>query len=114
VEDRIRERKEHAVFARVSTLNGPAGLSDDEVEEITLRTRENVLPRVREMAGFRGVLALLDRETGQALTITLWDSKEDMQASEEAANTTRAQAADIAGEQISGVDRYEVTFQEIR
>jgi heme-degrading monooxygenase HmoA len=59
------------------------------------------------------VLTLLDRDTGKVLTITPWNSKEDLQASEESANAVRTQAADIASEKISGVERYEVTFQDM-
>jgi heme-degrading monooxygenase HmoA len=101
------------MYARISTYQGPAGLSDDEVAEIVRRTQENVLPTVRQMTGYRGVLSLLDRGTGKALTMTMWDSKADMESSEEAANATRAQAADIAREQVVGVERYEVTFQDM-
>jgi heme-degrading monooxygenase HmoA len=110
----VRARRERAVFARVSSYDGPAGLSDEEVEQITRTTTERVLPQIHDMAGYRGILTLLDRHSGKALSITLWDSEEDMQASEEAANATRAQAAEIASEQVSGVERYQVTYQEMR
>ena len=101
------------MFARVSSYDGPAGLSDEEVQQITKRTLEDVMPGVRQMGGFRGILSLLDRASGKAATITLWDTDADMQASEEAANTARAQAASIANEEIRTVERYEVTFQEM-
>ena|SRR6266496_444449 len=104
--------EESAMHARVSTYHGPAGLSDAEIEEITRKTEEAVLPGVRQMDGFKGVLSLLDQGTGKALTITLWDSADAMTASEEAANRTREQAAQIASEEIAGVERYRVTFME--
>ena len=88
------------MFARVSSYDGPAGLSDDEVQQITKRTLEDVMPGVRQMGGFRGILSLLDRASGKAATISLWDTEADMQASEEAANAARAQAASIANEEI--------------
>ncbi len=98
------------MHARVSTYHGPAGLSEAEIDEITRKTEEAVLPGVRRMDGFKGVLSLLDQGTGKALTITLWDSADAMTASEEAANKTREQAAEIASEEIAGVERYRVTF----
>jgi heme-degrading monooxygenase HmoA len=101
------------MFARVSSFEGPAGLSDEEVERITRKTTESLLGQIRETAGYRGILTLLDRDTGKALSITLWDSKEDLQASEESASAVRGQAADIASEKVSGVERYEVTFQDM-
>jgi heme-degrading monooxygenase HmoA len=101
------------MFARVSSYDGPAGLSDEEVEQITKRTIDEVMPNVRQMGGFRGVMSLLDRGSGKSLTITLWESQADMQASEDAANAVRAQAAAIAEEQIRNVERFEVTYQEM-
>jgi heme-degrading monooxygenase HmoA len=88
-------------------------MADEAIEEITRRTRETVLPIVRRMGGYKGVLSLLDRHSGKALSITLWEDEEAMVASEEAAHQTRAQAADIASELIGDVERFEVTFLEI-
>ena len=63
--------------------------------------------------GTRASCPLLDRHSGKALSITLWEDEEAMVASEEAAHQTRAQAAGIASELIEGVERFEVTFWEI-
>lgn len=101
------------MFARVSTYQGAANLDDDDVEEITRRTEHEVLPTVRDMTGFRGVLTLLDRTSGKGMSVTLWESEDAMRASEEAANQTRAQAAGIARQEVQGVERYEVTFSEL-
>ena len=101
------------MFARVSRYQGPGIVSDEAIEEITRRTRETVLPVVRKMEGYKGVLSLLDRHSGKALSITLWEDEGAMVASEDAAHQTRAQAADIASELIEGVERFEVTFWEI-
>ena len=40
------------------------------------------MPVVRKIAGFSGVLFLADRETGKALSITLWESEQAMRDSE--------------------------------
>jgi len=101
------------MHARVSTYEGPPGQTDEEVEEITRRQEEGVLPTVRQLDGFKGVIALLDRNTGKALSITLWESEQAMRGSEEAANATRAQAAEIASEKIGNIERFEVTLWEM-
>lgn len=44
--------------------------------------RERVLPAAREQQGFRGALMLTDPDTGEGLSISLWDSEEYMHASE--------------------------------
>ena len=44
--------------------------------------QDRVLPAAREQEGFRGALMLTDQDTGEGLSISLWDSEEDMHASE--------------------------------
>ena len=97
------------MHARVSTYEGgdPA-----HIDPGVLRTRRDVLPAARELEGFRGVISLADRETGEEMTITLWETEDAMRASEEAANRLREQTLS-EGERIASVHRYEVTMLEI-
>lgn len=44
---------------------------------------DRVLPATREQEGFRGTLMLTDPETGEGLSISFWNSEDDMHASEE-------------------------------
>jgi heme-degrading monooxygenase HmoA len=74
---------------------------------------QTILPAARQLEGFRGVLSLTDRANGRGLTVTLWETEEAMQASEEAANLLRDEAARAFGGTIVGVDRYEVAFSEL-
>ena len=74
---------------------------------------EQNLPIARRLAGFQGVLSLIDRATGKSITITLWQDEDAMRASEEAANRLRAQGAEAAGESVVSVERYEVAFSEM-
>jgi heme-degrading monooxygenase HmoA len=41
-----------------------------------------VVPAARGQEGFRGALMLTDPDTGEGLSISLWNSEEDMHASE--------------------------------
>ena len=102
-----------AMWARVSTYEGPSGLSDEQMEEQDRQIRERILPVVQKMAGFGGVLGLADRNSGKTLSVTLWDSEESMRASEEEANRLRAQSAGIGGQEVANVERYEVTMLEM-
>jgi heme-degrading monooxygenase HmoA len=106
----LAEGGEGARAARVSSLAGPP----DKFEEGIRYAKETIFPSARELPGFAGVVFLVDRKTGRAKTITLWDSEESLQASEEAANKLRARAAEAGGETITGVDRYEVAISEVR
>jgi heme-degrading monooxygenase HmoA len=62
----------------------------------------------RLMEGFEGMIALVDRHSGKTLGITFWESEEAMRASEEAANRLREESSEVGGEEIAGVERYEV------
>lgn len=100
------------MWVRMSTLQGDANQSDDEVERQLKVLRENVLPSARQLDGFRGVISMGDKHSGKAVTLTFWDSEESMRASEEAANRLREQAAEEMDENIAGVDRFEVYVHE--
>ena len=97
------------MHARVSTLTG----SPDQAEVGITDFKEKVAPWVKENGGPGGIL-LIDRETGKALAITLWNNEEAMQRSEEAANEHRRRVGDEMQAQGSPtVERYEVAVFEV-
>ncbi len=97
------------MFARVSTFQGSA----DQTAEGIRVAREQILPVARLHDGFKGIFILFDRESGRSLSVTLWETEEDMQASEEAALRARTESAEAAGEVVVGVERYEVVLKEL-
>ena len=97
------------MHARVSIFEG----APDEIDEGLRQAREQVLPRARQMDGFKGIIALGDRQSGKTLGITLWESEEAMRASEEAANRLREESAEASGGTVAGVERYEVGLFEV-
>jgi heme-degrading monooxygenase HmoA len=100
------------MHARLSTYQGPAGLTDAQIEQINEELQERVMPKIRSMAGFKGLFSLYDDTTGKSVSITLWESKDAMTASEADANTIRDEASDIAQEQTMSVEGYRVTLME--
>ncbi len=97
------------MFARVSTFQG----QPDQTAEGIRVAREQILPAARLQEGFRGIYLLFDRESGRSLSITLWETEEDLRASEEAANRARSESAAAAGDMVIGVERYEVALEEL-
>jgi heme-degrading monooxygenase HmoA len=97
------------MFARVSTYEGPV----DKIDEGLEYAKTQVLPRARQMDGWRGILTLIDRTTGKEITVTLWDSEDALRASEEQAKTLRTDAAEHASQAVRQVDRYEVAIIEV-
>ncbi len=97
------------MYARVSTLEGPPDLIDEGLRQV----REVVLPGASQMEGFKGMIALADRQSGKTLGITFWESEEAMRASEEAASHLREDSAEAGGGTIAGVEHYEVGLFEV-
>ena len=100
------EGGEDAKAARITTFEGDAS----RIDEATRSSIENILPRAKQMPGWKGVTSLADRASGKVMLITLWDSPESMKASEEQADKFRSENADAGAGTIKGIDRYEVAI----
>lgn len=97
------------MFARVTTVQGQPQSVDESLKVM----QENVLPRAREISGFKGVLSLVNRETGKGITVTLWENEEAMKASEEAAKSLRGQAVGaVEGSEVVSGEPFEVAIDE--
>ena len=97
------------MHARVSTLEGPS----DEMDEALSQVREHVLPLLQQQDGFKGFIALGNRQSGELIGITFWESEQAMQASEELGDRTRSDTAEDTGDTIADVERYEVGLFEM-
>ena len=86
----------------------------ERLEKMTHEIREHVLPALRMQDGFAEVLVLVERGSGKVLAVTLWESEQAMNATEEAAHWLRVFSAEAAGGMVSGVERYEVFFSEVK
>jgi heme-degrading monooxygenase HmoA len=82
--------------------------SSDQVEKVVQRNRDQVMPAAKELPGFRGFYSLIDPDHGTAVTLTLWESEETAQKSDEAANRLRAQTSQNTGITMISAERYEV------
>ena len=93
------------MHARVSVFQ----MAPDEVDA-GVEYGRGTIAQMKEMEGFRGNLALVDRETGRITSITLWESEEAMRTSEERANAMRSSGAAAIDASVASVDRYEVGY----
>ncbi len=98
------------MFARITTYEG----RPERVGEFRRAIVEHVLPALRRLPGFQGVLLLADHHSGKVLGIALWESEEAMGTSEESAYWFRAYGAEAASERIAGVERYEVVLLDLK
>ena len=102
----IHEVADDATAARISTFAGDPA----KVEEGLRHAVQDVLPDARGIDGWRGIVMMIDRLTGSEKTITLWESREALDASEAAADELRTRAAEEAGQRIVSVERFEIAL----
>jgi heme-degrading monooxygenase HmoA len=93
------------MYARVTWLEGSPSQAKDAIHGI----RDLAIPALREQPGFVELLFLMDREGGRALAVTIWETPEDLEASEEAAR--RLRGVPIARWASSGVERFELALR---
>ena len=96
------------MHARITTIEGSA----DRMDEATRHVREQTLPQLRRMDGFRGFVALADRQSGKVIGVAFWEDEEAMRATEGAVAGVRSGAAEVAGGSVVGVEEYEVVAYE--
>ena len=96
------------MYDRVTTLEGPP----DKVDDATRHVREQVLPQLQQMDGFKGFVALGGRQSGKVLGVAFWESEEVLRATEEAVSRMRSGAAESVGGTVAGVEQYEVAVFE--
>ena len=92
------------MFARINTFDG----STERFDEAGAFLRDFVVPASRQIPGFAGMISLIDRETGRSMGITLWQSREALDASEEGAALMREQVASTGAAILLSVERFEV------
>jgi heme-degrading monooxygenase HmoA len=76
------------------------------------QVREHALPLLQQQGGFKGIVALGDRQSGKLIGVSFWESEEAMQAAEEVGDRTRRESAEAMGDTIADVERYEVGLFE--
>jgi hypothetical protein len=89
---------------------GRLTIIDGETDRLGLlpEPQEGAIPRENEMPGLRALYCLIDRETGRGVSLSIWDSREAMDASEERAGDQRAQAQATAAGNVVAIERMEV------
>lgn len=63
------------MYARVTTIQ----ISPYRLDEAIGVLREQVMPTIQQQNGFKGYWMLVDRGTGKAINVTLWEEEADRQ-----------------------------------
>jgi heme-degrading monooxygenase HmoA len=83
------------------------------MDEGLSQVREHVLPLLQQQDGFKGFIALGNRQSGELIGVSFWDSEKAMQDSEELGDRTRSDTAEATSDTIADVERYEVGLFEM-
>ena len=94
------------MFARAFRIRASA----DRLDRV-LQALQGSAQEVRALDGFRHGYALVDRQAGEALTITLWESEAAMTAAQPRAREILGAAVQDSGAELSGPSQYEVAVE---
>lgn len=67
------------MFARLTRVQ----IKVDRIDESIKRYEESVIPAAKSQKGYSGAYLLINRQSGEGISITLWESEEDALANEE-------------------------------
>ena len=81
--------------------------SPDAVEKGIAFFKEKVAPKASATPGNGGAVLLVDRKAGVAIGVTLWETTEALNASEQFGITSRVQSAAEIGGSVVDIERFE-------
>ena len=91
------------MYARSTTIAARPSSIDDGIAYV----RDEVMPALNAMDGYVGLSLLVDRETGQCIATSAWETEEAVRTSTESAAPLRDRAGEIFGGDAS-VDQWEI------
>lgn len=81
------------MFARVLTIEG----TPEKVEDGIRYFWGEVIPSAQKSSGYEDGYLLVDRKTGKLISVIMWESLKDIEASSDNANQKLAENLKIAG-----------------
>jgi Antibiotic biosynthesis monooxygenase len=86
----------------------------DRINDVARIVREVVHPGISGEPGYVGYMVLGDRDSGNALGVTLWETDEARKSSDAKARTIRPLVEQGTGGTMREVRQYEVLFFDLR
>ena len=86
----------------------------DRIDDVARVVREVVHPGISEENGYVGYIVLGNRETGNAIGVTLWESDEAREISDMKARQIRPRVEQESGGTMRKVENCEVLFFDVR
>jgi len=92
------------MFARVSRFD----VRSERIQEGYRAIVEHVVPAVEMQHGYSGGLLLANSQQGKVLSVSLWESEQEMHATDEASQWFRLFGAEAAEGTVTDVETYQV------
>jgi heme-degrading monooxygenase HmoA len=96
-------------FVRMNDIKGDPA----RIEEAIRFSRDQALPVVRGLKGFRAYIFAVNRQTGRGIVSTVWETLDDLKASESAVAPLRAEAQKSSGASTVKVEIFESAYADI-
>ncbi len=95
--------------ARLTWLSGDPAKGDDAIDTYKMA----VLPRLEAMDGFCSASLMIDRAAGRVVGTAVFDSREALEASRDAAQRIRERVSSELGARIDNVEEMELVFAHL-
>jgi heme-degrading monooxygenase HmoA len=92
------------MFARVSRYRA------DQANDRLLEGFQDTIGPLQQVEGFSHAYFLVDRNTGTAVSMTVWETEDAMSASEAGGEERRRERTEAGGASVESVDHYEVSL----
>jgi hypothetical protein len=92
------------MFARLTTIQGKPEKLEDAIRVI----ENDVIPASKVLSGFKNGYWYADRKSGKIVSVTLFETEQDLEKSEAAASELRKNATEKLDFEIKNVERFEV------
>jgi hypothetical protein len=96
------------MHARSGRLQVPPDRVDDAVQAI-----RDTVPEYKDRDGYKGFTALVNRESGEVMGISFWESEAARDASEDLGQRAREAAGSAAGGGAPTREAWEVAFDDM-
>jgi len=98
------------MFGRLVEIDG---VDPSKREEVLGIIRERIIPGLKEIEGFAGLISLVDEENRRARSVVLWETREAAEAGERQFGATREEIARGVGGTVRSADLYEAPIVEV-
>jgi heme-degrading monooxygenase HmoA len=92
------------MFARVSHFD----VRSERIPQGYREIKEHVVPALEMQNGYSGGVLLANSQQGKVLAVSLWETEQDMHATDEASRWFRLFGAEAAEGTVTDVETYEV------